>query len=62
MALPPTVENLWITVGISRFSVGNQGSSRSLSIIRQGVGEVEAALSTEARWLPTYSPQVCIER
>jgi hypothetical protein len=62
MALPPTVENLWITVGIFRFSVGNQGSSRSLSIIRQGAGEVEAALSTEVRWLPTYSPQVCIER
>ena len=61
MALPPTVENLWITVGISPFSVGNQGGPGSLSIIRQRVGKVETALSTEVRWLPTYSPQVCIE-
>jgi hypothetical protein len=62
MALPPTVENLWITVGISLFSVGNQGGAGSLSLTQQRSGAVLTLLSTEVRWLPTSSPQVFIER
>jgi hypothetical protein len=62
MALPPTVENLWITVGISLFSVGNQGGVGSLLLTRQRSGAVLALLSTEVWWLPTSSPQAFIER
>jgi hypothetical protein len=62
MALPPTVENLWITVGIPLFSVGNQGGAGSLLLTRQRSGAALDLLSTEVWWLPTSSPQVFIER
>lgn len=62
MALPPTVENLWITVGISLFSVGNWGGAGSLLLTRQRLGAALTLLSTEVWWLPTSFPQVFIER
>ena len=62
MALPPTVENLWITVGISLFSVGNQGGVSSLLSTRRRSGVALDLLSTEARWLPTSFPQVFMAR
>ncbi len=58
MALPPTVEKLWITVGISPFSVG-----KALFRINSAWGERRLTtsppfLSTEESGLPTYFPQV----
>ena len=58
MALPPTVEKLWITVGISPFSVGKAGVLLSSF---QGGGWLivqPSGLSTERGGLPTHFPQV----
>ena len=59
MALPPTVEKLWITVGISPFSVG-----KALVLLNSSKGggwliTQPSGLSTEKVGLPTYFPQVC---
>jgi hypothetical protein len=57
MSLPPTVENLWITVGISLISVGKARKALSQPEALVRVFGSEGGLSTKKRWLPTTYPQ-----
>jgi hypothetical protein len=46
MALPPTVENLWITVGISLISVGKARFALNSREAQRRIFEWEGVLST----------------
>jgi hypothetical protein len=56
MSLPPTVENLWITVGISLISVGKARKALNQPEAHVRVFGSEGGLSTKKRWLPTAYP------
>ncbi len=58
MALPPTVEKLWITVGISPFSVGKALIRIMGARSERRLATSPSVLSTEESGLPTYFPQV----
>jgi hypothetical protein len=56
MALPPTVENLWITVGISLVSVGKAWKAPHSLKTQIKILVCEGGLSTKKWGLPTAYP------